>query len=61
MPNPNNCSACDHKEHPDGGHCYMFRFAPDGPCAHHSFRVEAIRAMRMQFVSRVMGEVLKRS
>jgi hypothetical protein len=26
------CEDCDHKKDPDGGHCYMFAEAPDGPC-----------------------------
>lgn len=47
MSNPNNCSTCDHKKHPDGGHCYMFRFAPTEPCMQHSVRFESARNMRM--------------
>jgi hypothetical protein len=38
MPNPNNCSACDHKRHPDGGWCYMFRSEPAAVCAQHTAR-----------------------
>lgn len=38
MSNPNNCSACDHKRHPDGGWCYMFRAEPVERCAQHTGR-----------------------
>lgn len=48
MENPNNCATCDHKQTPDGGHCYMFRLAPDTPCVHHTFHVDRWRAMRQQ-------------
>ena len=34
----NNCSTCDHKRHPDGGHCYMFREEPRGVCMQHTMR-----------------------
>lgn len=47
MSNPNNCAMCDHSRHKDGGHCYMFRFAPTEPCAQHTVRFEAARAMRI--------------
>lgn len=47
MSNPNNCKHCDHKQHPDDGWCYMFRLEPTGPCAHHTMRTEAARAMRL--------------
>jgi hypothetical protein len=36
--NPNNCATCDHKRHPDGGHCYMFRRAPQVACLQHTAR-----------------------
>jgi hypothetical protein len=36
MANPNNCDRCDHKKHPDGGWCYMFKNEPDGFCAKHT-------------------------
>lgn len=36
MSNPNNCETCDHKKHPDGGHCYMFRLEPKNPCSQHT-------------------------
>ncbi len=32
----NNCSTCDHKKHPDGGHCYMFRQEPKWQCQQHT-------------------------
>lgn len=53
MSNPNNCTTCDHKKHPDGGHCYMFKLAPTSACSHHTFNVEAWRAVRMQFVEHI--------
>ena len=53
MSNPNRCETCDHKRHPDGGHCYMFRLAPTEPCAHHTYPVEAIRASRMNLLLRL--------
>lgn len=37
MKNPNNCATCDHKQHPDGGWCYMFRDEPDSICRQHTF------------------------
>jgi hypothetical protein len=36
--NPNNCATCDHKQHPDGGWCYMFRNEPDDVCFSHTAR-----------------------
>ncbi len=39
MTNPNNCPTCKHKQHPDGGWCYMFRNEPTGACAQHTGRV----------------------
>lgn len=38
MKNPNNCGACKHKQHPDGGWCYMFRDEPRAVCMVHSLR-----------------------
>lgn len=33
----NHCESCKHKqENPDGGHCYMFRYEPQGYCTHHT-------------------------
>ena len=34
--NPNNCATCDHKKHPDGGHCYMFKDEPTKACLEHT-------------------------
>lgn len=34
--NPNNCSTCDHKKNPDGGHCYMFQTEPRNVCMQHT-------------------------
>ena len=36
--NPNNCPACGHKDHPDGGWCYMFREEPKEVCMQHTAR-----------------------
>lgn len=36
--NPNNCSTCDYKWSPDGGHCYMFRKEPTNVCGQHTGR-----------------------
>lgn len=43
MSSPNNCAACDHKRHPDGGWCYMFRFEPVTTCARHTARTQPLR------------------
>ncbi len=37
--NPNNCAMCDHKLHPDGGWCYMFRNEPEEICMQHTARM----------------------
>lgn len=42
MSNPNKCSTCDHKRHPDGGHCYMFRDEPSDVCMQHTGRKVSI-------------------
>lgn len=60
MDNPNNCATCRHKQTPDGGHCYMFRFAPTEPCAQHTNQIHALQAMRMQFGKRVLAEVIRK-
>lgn len=44
--NPNNCASCRHKQNPDGGHCYMFRFEPAEMCAHHTSQIHALQALR---------------
>ena len=36
MTNPNNCATCDHSEDPEGGHCYMFKRAPQSACGQHT-------------------------
>jgi len=38
----NNCETCEHFAHKDGGHCYMFRVEPAGPCMQHT----ALRGVR---------------
>lgn len=42
--NPNNCSTCGHREHGDGGWCYMFRREPDFVCAQHTAKNEGMRS-----------------
>ena len=37
--NPNNCASCDHKRHPDGGWCYVFRDEPREVCMQHTARI----------------------
>lgn len=49
MSNPNNCHSCDHKNHPDGGHCYMFKKEPKISCSYHTFSVESWKAMARRF------------
>jgi hypothetical protein len=52
MSNPNNCAACDHKRHPDGGWCYMFRNEPAEPCMQHTARARFLSiALRESFAS----------
>ena len=42
-----NCQHCDHKNNPEGGHCYMFRTAPTGQyCAQYT-PTDAIRQRKM--------------
>lgn len=36
-----NCETCRHKEHPDGGWCYMFEREPRGVCRQHQRRGES--------------------
>ena len=43
--NPNNCASCRHKQNPDGGHCYMFRFEPTEMCAQHTSQIHALQAL----------------
>lgn len=45
MLNPNNCSTCKHKKHPDGGWCYMFRDEPSQVCMQHSGRTESTESV----------------
>lgn len=42
MSNPNNCSTCDHKHHPQGGWCYAFRNEPTDVCMQHTSRSKPI-------------------
>lgn len=45
MTNPNNCTTCDHKKHPDGGWCYMFRDEPDSICRQHTLYKKPIQEL----------------
>lgn len=45
MTNPNNCSTCDHKAHPDGGWCYMFRHEPKEACPCHTGRERGLASV----------------
>lgn len=56
MSNPNNCATCKHSRFPDGGHCYMFRIPPTGPCMQHTIQFEAARAMRMNTLRRTLTQ-----
>ena len=58
--NPNNCATCRHKQNPDGGHCYMFRFEPAEMCAQHTSQIHAQQALRMQFGRRVLEDVIRK-
>lgn len=31
-----DCNTCDHKKHPEGGHCYMFKNEPQDTCMAHT-------------------------
>lgn len=44
--NPNNCGACEHKQHPDDGWCYMFRDEPTAVCMQHSLRKVSLRNLK---------------
>ena len=58
--NPNNCATCRHKQNPDGGHCYMFRFEPTEMCAQHTSQIHALQALGMQFGRRVLEDVIRK-
>ena len=53
MKQQEKCKSCGHKNQPDGGHCYMFRLIPTGPCAQHTEPTERAYAMRMQYANKV--------
>lgn len=53
MAQQEKCKSCGHKQHPDGGHCYMFRLMPTESCAQHAEPTERIYAMRMQYTKKV--------
>jgi len=53
--NPNNCSTCAHKDHPDGGWCYMFRDEPTQTCLQHT----GLQRYSMGDVGRLMDRFLK--
>ena len=58
--NPNNCATCRHKQNPDGGHCYMFRFEPTEMCAQHTSQIHALQTLRMPFGRRVFEDVIRK-
>ena len=45
-----NCETCDHKQNPQGGHCYMFERQPIGWCGLHTMQSKGIAR------SRILGE-----
>lgn len=51
MNNPNNCTTCEYKQHPDGGHCYMFKDAPSEKCHQYKMSVEYQR-MKSRAITR---------
>lgn len=55
----NNCATCDHKKHPDGGHCYMFRNEPQWQCMQHTglrtFGHNALRKIMLAVIPQVGG------
>lgn len=57
----NNCNTCDHKKHPDGGHCYMFRTEPTSRCMQHTalkrpaFSDNALRKIMLAVIPPVGG------
>ncbi len=57
--NQNNCSTCNHKQYPGGGHCYMFRAAPAEPCAHHTFQIAHLQAMTHPTPPNIAAELPK--
>ena len=52
--NPNNCASCRHKQNPDGGHCYMFRFEPTEMCAQHTSQIHALQQARALATRRLL-------
>jgi hypothetical protein len=56
MSNPNNCSTCDHKRHPQGGWCYMFREEPKDVCGVHTGRSKPIGEILEHFGIDLPGE-----
>lgn len=54
---PSNCTTCEHKQNPGGGHCYLFRFAPEVKCVYHTDQFERSQAKAAQ--DRAIAERLK--
>lgn len=50
----NNCATCDHKKHPDGGHCYMFKQEPQWRCQQHT----ALRSFSTRSQMKIMLAVV---
>jgi hypothetical protein len=42
MGNPNNCKTCEYRKYPGakGGHCHMFKSAPEAQCMKHTERMK---------------------
>lgn len=60
--NPNNCETCRHKQNPDGGHCYMFRDAPNERCMQHTgLKVALIVCDRKSMIRAALHELAKNS
>jgi hypothetical protein len=38
MPGPNHCNTCEYRQYPAGGHCYLYRRAPESMCRAHTAR-----------------------
>ena len=49
-----NCEMCKHKQHPDGGWCYMFRYEPTSVCTQHSMVAVNVRNLRMAYVEKLI-------
>lgn len=53
----NQCKSCIHKQHPDGGHCYMFKKEPEGCLIYDPIR-QPIKNVRPSLKSRVWFQMV---